>query len=192
MTIHPADAAHERRVDPSDWPSAIADADGRQIVVGGPGTGKTEFLVRRVLHLVEEQRVPTDRVLVLSFGRRGTADLEARIRDGLTTSIPRIDVATFHSYASSPRRVPRDGSRMGRATATSHRPRAGRRRTSAAGGRRSTPLVHRIQRSAGNAYIRQRSHRLHPSRSRTGAVGRRDRRAGGQPGRLGWNWELSR
>ena len=53
---------------------------GRQIVVGGPGTGKTEFLVRRVLFLIEELGVPAPELLVLGFGRRGTADLQQRIR----------------------------------------------------------------------------------------------------------------
>lgn len=90
----------ELRIRPSDWPAAIASTDGPQIVVGGPGTGKTEFLVRRVLHLVEDRAVPAGSILVLSFSRRGTADLENRVRRGLSSSVPRIDVATFHSLAS--------------------------------------------------------------------------------------------
>ena len=36
----------------------------------------------------------------LSFGRRGTADLERRIRTALTVSVPQIDVSTFHSFAA--------------------------------------------------------------------------------------------
>ena len=35
------------------WDRAVADTDGPQLVVAGPGAGKTEFLVRRALHLIE-------------------------------------------------------------------------------------------------------------------------------------------
>ena len=90
----------ERRIHPEDWPDAIASVSGPQIVVGGPGTGKTEFLVRRVLHLVDELGIDPESVLVLSFGRRGVADLAARIRQGLRGSIGHIDITTFHSFAA--------------------------------------------------------------------------------------------
>ncbi|NIR34805.1 MAG: UvrD-helicase domain-containing protein, partial [Actinobacteria bacterium] len=60
-----------------------ADVAGPQIVVGGPGTGKTEFLVRRAVHLVTRENVAPDRILVLSFGRRGVAGVSDRIRERL-------------------------------------------------------------------------------------------------------------
>ena len=100
MDVNEASGVPERRISPDDWPSAIADCDGPQLVVGGPGTGKTEFLVRRALHLIERRNVPATELLVLSFGRRGTADLEQRIRSGLNGSVPQIGVSTFHSLAA--------------------------------------------------------------------------------------------
>ena len=36
------------QVEPDGWPQAIADTEGPQLVVAGPGTGKTEFLVAAV------------------------------------------------------------------------------------------------------------------------------------------------
>lgn len=87
----------EHRIDPEDWPGAIAAADGPQIVVGGPGTGKTEFLVQRLLHLSRE--VEVDQILVLSFGRRGVGDLSDRVRHELKRSVGRLDITTFHSFA---------------------------------------------------------------------------------------------
>ena len=88
-------------IDPGDWTDAVADVEGAQIVVGGPGTGKTEFLVRRVLHLLDDNGVDPKQIAVLSFGRRGAADLERRIRDGLTRSLSGVNVSTFHSLAST-------------------------------------------------------------------------------------------
>jgi superfamily I DNA/RNA helicase/RecB family exonuclease len=90
----------ERRITPDRWPEAIADIPHAQIVVGGPGTGKTEFLVRRVLHLIDDEQVAPDRILVLSFGRRGVADLRERIGRGVRRSAGHIDVATFHAFAA--------------------------------------------------------------------------------------------
>lgn len=91
-------AGSELRIDPTDWPEALANLDGPQVVVGGPGTGKTEFLVRRVAHLLGTADIATDSVLVLSFGRRGVADLRHRIRNA-AGSVGDLDVATFHSFA---------------------------------------------------------------------------------------------
>ncbi len=89
----------ELRLQPADWPGAIADADGRQIVVAGPGTGKTEFLVRRVRHLLESEVARPSEIVVLSFSRRSAARLRGRI-EGVTGSngVP-VDTTTFHSLA---------------------------------------------------------------------------------------------
>lgn len=91
--------AGEFRVGREDWESAVADTDGHQIVVAGPGTGKTEFLVRRVTHLVESEKARRDEIVVLCFSRRAAGDLRRRIEDSIGgTGIP-IDVTTFHGLA---------------------------------------------------------------------------------------------
>lgn len=87
----------EIRLRPEDWPAAIADGDGCQIIVAGPGTGKTEFLVRRVTHLVQSVKARRDEIVVLCFSRRAAADLKSRIEGDIgTTGVP-VDVTTFHS-----------------------------------------------------------------------------------------------
>jgi superfamily I DNA/RNA helicase/RecB family exonuclease len=89
----------ERRIAPDDWPEAVADSDGYQIVVAGPGTGKTEFLVRRVEHIVNSGKAGRDEVVVLCFSRRAAGDLRRRIEDRIgITGIP-VDTTTFHSLA---------------------------------------------------------------------------------------------
>ncbi|MEU2610447.1 ATP-dependent DNA helicase, partial [Micromonospora sp. NPDC007271] len=79
------DGAHppSRRPDPVQA-EVVAHTDGPMLVVGGPGTGKTSTLVEAVAARVAEG-VDPERVLVLTFGRRGATDLrhriEARIAD---------------------------------------------------------------------------------------------------------------
>lgn len=85
-------------VDPGDWDARVADAEGPQLVVGGPGSGKTEFLVRRACHLIDSG-IPPEAVVVLTFSRRGAAALRERISAGLGRSVSRLPGSTFHSLA---------------------------------------------------------------------------------------------
>jgi len=87
------------RLRPEEWPEALDDTDGRQIVVAGPGTGKTEFLVRRVGRIVERGLASPAEIVVVSFSRRATARLGKRIEEEVgATGVP-VDVTTFHSLA---------------------------------------------------------------------------------------------
>ena len=86
------------RVDPTDWSRRVVPGPGPQLIVGGPGTGKTEFLVRRAVHLIENGR--GDGLLVLSFSRRGANDLDTRIRASMSGPARATDVSTYHSFAA--------------------------------------------------------------------------------------------
>ena len=59
----------------------MAHDRGPLLVLGGPGTGKTTMLVEAVAARVAAGIAP-DRLLVLTFGRRGAATLRQRIRSG--------------------------------------------------------------------------------------------------------------
>jgi len=83
------------RIGPSDWDAAITHTDGPQIVVAGPGTGKTEFLVRRAVYLIQANRALSGEVLLLSFSRRTAADLTRRAS---RTGLPIPGIATFHAF----------------------------------------------------------------------------------------------
>ena len=89
----------ERRLDPSDWPDAIATTDGPQLVVAGPGAGKTEFLVRRIAHLIDGARIPGSAILTLTFSRRAAADLGSRIDLAVRSPVGGMSASTFHSFA---------------------------------------------------------------------------------------------
>ena len=86
------------RVDPADWSRRVVPAHGPQLIVGGPGTGKTEFIVRRAIHLIESGH--DEGLLVLSFSRRGATDLDTRIRASATGPTRSTDVSTYHSFAA--------------------------------------------------------------------------------------------
>lgn len=87
-------------IDPDAWGPVLTNTDGPQLVIGGPGTGKTEFLVRRAIHLLADGEVRPEAITILGFSRRGVAEVRSRIRAGIPASIGALDVATFHSYSA--------------------------------------------------------------------------------------------
>lgn len=95
MTYHPY---KESRVAPEDWQRVVDDTDGYQLIVAGPGTGKTEFIVRRTAALLEAG-VDPGQVVVLCFSRRACADIRRRIEDKFGANMAPVDVTTFHSLA---------------------------------------------------------------------------------------------
>lgn len=88
-----------QRVSPQDWPDRVEDVSGPQLVLGGPGTGKTEFLARRAAHLLDTGTASSRGLLVLGFSRLGVADLSDRIRSRLDRAAAGFEVTTFHSLA---------------------------------------------------------------------------------------------
>jgi superfamily I DNA/RNA helicase/CRISPR/Cas system-associated exonuclease Cas4 (RecB family) len=95
--LHPSDG--ETRVDPQTWDAHLQLAGVPQIVVGGPGTGKTQFLCERVAHAVENDTVAPGEVLVLTFSRRGASDIRSRLLTLLGNDSYRVNVSTYHGLA---------------------------------------------------------------------------------------------
>ncbi|GAB3089515.1 ATP-dependent helicase [Micromonospora schwarzwaldensis] len=90
-----------RRADPVQA-EVVAHTDGPMLVVGGPGTGKTATLVEAVAARVAEG-VDPERVLVLTFSRRGATELRRRIEARIAGDGRRVVreplVRTFPAYA---------------------------------------------------------------------------------------------
>ncbi|MBU8856935.1 MULTISPECIES: PD-(D/E)XK nuclease family protein [unclassified Micromonospora] len=98
------DAAHPEPGTNADAVQAevVAHTDGPMLVVGGPGTGKTSTLVEAVAARVGEG-VDPERILVLTFGRRGATELRHRIEARIAGDGHRVVreplVRTFPAYA---------------------------------------------------------------------------------------------
>lgn len=88
----------ERRLRPEDWDGAVTETDGPQLVVAGPGAGKTEFLVRRIAHLID-RGVPSSTILAVTFSRRAAADFGNRLHRAVAGPAGGLGASTFHSLA---------------------------------------------------------------------------------------------
>lgn len=89
----------ERRLEPEHWEEELANTDGYQLIVAGPGTGKTEFLVQRVARIVDMGNANRDEILVLTFSRRAARKIGDRIERATAHSTTPIETTTFHSLA---------------------------------------------------------------------------------------------
>ena len=77
----------------------IGFAEGRRVVIAGPGAGKTELLVRRLEGLLD-RGAPAREVLTLVFNRRAAAELRRRLASARPDrGLVELRIATFHSFA---------------------------------------------------------------------------------------------
>ena len=64
------------------------------LVLAGAGTGKTVVITAKIAHLVRNQGVPPEKILVLAFNR----DAAQEIRDRLPQDLQSANVLTFHAF----------------------------------------------------------------------------------------------
>ena len=68
---------------------------GFQLILAGPGSGKTRVITEKILHLID-QGIPPDQILALTFSDKAAAEMSDRIEE----KRPHLDLAihTFHSF----------------------------------------------------------------------------------------------
>ena len=76
---------------------AVATDEDVTRVLAGAGTGKTSVVVGKVVHLIRNQRVSPDEILVLAFNRKAVAEIADRLPGELSTA----HVRTFHGFGRS-------------------------------------------------------------------------------------------
>ncbi|MCL1598363.1 MAG: UvrD-helicase domain-containing protein, partial [Actinomycetia bacterium] len=62
-------------------------AEGRSVIEASAGTGKTFTIAAQVTRLVAEVGIPIEKILVVTFTRAATAELQGRIRDRLVETL---------------------------------------------------------------------------------------------------------
>ena len=76
----------------------------RQLIMAGPGRGKTELVAQRILHLMDEGGLNPSELIVLSFSRSAVRTLSNRLRSldpespGLVESLRHMSIRTFDSW----------------------------------------------------------------------------------------------
>ena len=73
---------------------AILSDEDFSLIIAGAGTGKTTTMASKVKYLVDKKNIPPEKILVMSFTKKSTQELEKRICYDF--NIP-AKVTTFHS-----------------------------------------------------------------------------------------------
>ena len=63
--------------------NAVLHGKGNLLISAGAGSGKTRVLTERVLRLVIEEKVPLDRLLILTFTNAAASSMKEKIRQAL-------------------------------------------------------------------------------------------------------------
>lgn len=81
---------------------------GSMVVCAGPGSGKTATLVGRIYHLIIEEKVPPELILVVTFTKKAVGELKERCL-GFLEECRLPNICTFHSFCY---KVLRDNKRL--------------------------------------------------------------------------------
>ncbi len=77
---------------------AVTAPGGPVLVIAGAGTGKTTVITRRIAWLIEEKKIPSDRILALTFTDKASAEMEDRVSGLLEHGYYDLEISTFHSF----------------------------------------------------------------------------------------------
>ena len=77
--------------------AAVTHPDGPLVVAAGPGTGKTQTVVRRFAWLVD-QGLAAEQILALTFSAQAAANLRERLEALLEAAYEELHVETFRSF----------------------------------------------------------------------------------------------
>ncbi len=78
---------------------AVRLGDGSHLITAPPGSGKTEVLVQRVIHLLDQSPRDVFRILALTYTVKAARELEDRVRRAVPYREQwRINATTFHAF----------------------------------------------------------------------------------------------
>ena len=83
----------------------IKEAQTPAVVIAGPGTGKTFTIVKKVVDLVKNEKIPPNRILITTFTKKAAAELNTRIltefkKEGINQDLRDLKIGNFHSLAN--------------------------------------------------------------------------------------------
>ncbi len=76
---------------------AVEHGVGAMLVLAGPGSGKTAVITERVRWLAEHEKVPPERLLVITFSRAAAVELQKRFEKLTSHQYSSVNFGTFHA-----------------------------------------------------------------------------------------------
>ncbi len=103
LELATTEAAHRRILtdlrNPAQQAIVAAPPEGSQLVLAGPGAGKTRVIVHRIAWLLRECMVQPDEIMVLTYNRSAAAEVRSRLWQLVGADAAGVAVQTLHSLA---------------------------------------------------------------------------------------------
>mgnify|MGYP001240518187 CR=1 FL=1 len=103
LELATTETAHRRILtelrNPAQQAIVAAPPEGSQLVLAGPGAGKTRVIVHRIAWLLRECMVRPEEIMVLTYNRSAAAEIRARLWQLVQADAAGVTVQTLHGLA---------------------------------------------------------------------------------------------
>ena len=77
--------------------AAVEYVTGPQVIVAGPGSGKTRVIISKIEHLVSELGMEPARILAITFSNKAADEMRDRLAESFPYRSHEFNVHTFHA-----------------------------------------------------------------------------------------------
>jgi len=79
---------------------AVIQTEGPLMVLAGPGTGKTEVLTLRIVHILKERGMDANNILCLTYSNTGVNAMRNRLKELIGSFAEKVNICTYHSFSN--------------------------------------------------------------------------------------------